>query len=188
MTGRTQWNPYPEAMERLLLDQIILTDYGQFDLVWGPNGGFDGNFDHFFSGQVNGLVGASEPDGVYVNLARRSGGSPVRIILMDTPPAVDVGSWEDVVEVSFTLPEATEMRWYTWAGESWGILDDLPAGSYRLRVSAKGRDKGHSGEFSDHAVDAYLLQMWPAPPQPDAVLSIGSEDASYWHREVGKRR
>lgn len=175
-------------MKRVLLDQIVLTDYGQFDLVWGPNGGFDGNFEHFFSGQVNGLVGASEPDGVYVNIARRSGGSPVRIVLMDTPPTGDVGSWEDVVEVSFILPEANEMKWYTWAGESWGLLGGLPAGSYRLRVSAKGRDEGHAGEFSEHPVDAYLLQMWPAPPHPDAVLLTGSEDANYWHREIGHRR
>jgi hypothetical protein len=57
------------------MDQTVDTDYGQFDLVWTEAGGFDGNFDRFFAGQVNGLVGASDPDGVYVNLARRSGGS-----------------------------------------------------------------------------------------------------------------
>ena len=80
------------------------------------------------------------------------------------------------------------MGWSTWAGENWGVLDGLPPGSYRLRVSAKGRDQGHADDFSDHPVDAYLLQMWPAPPQADSVLRAGSEDARYWHREVVNRR
>ena len=164
------------------------TTHPQFDLVWSESGGFDGNFDRFFAGQVNGLVGASDPDGVYINLARRSGGSPVSIVLMDAPPVDNEASWEDVVEVSFILPEGQEMRWITWAGESWGALGTIPPGSYRLRVSAKGRDQGHADEFSEHSVDAYLLQMWPAHPQPDTVLRTGSEDGRYWHGEVGGRR
>lgn len=170
------------------MDQIIDTDYGQFDLVWTETGGFDGNFDRFFAGQVNGMVGASDPDGVYVNLARRSGGSPVRIVLMDTPPMDNDAPWEDVVEVSFVLPEGHEMRWSAWAGETGGALSGIPPGSYRLRASANGRDQGRDGEFSKDPVDAYLLQLWPAPLQPDAVLRLGSEDGRYWHHEVGNRR
>ncbi|WP_162943814.1 hypothetical protein [Arthrobacter celericrescens] len=175
-------------MERLLLDQIVETDYGQFDLVWSESGGFDGNFDRFFAGQVIGLVGASDPHGVYINLARRSGGSPVSIVLMDAPPADDEASWEDVVEVSFIFPRGHELRWITWAGENRGMLGAIPPGGYRLRVSARGRDQGHAGEFSEHPVDAYLLQMWPAHSQPDTVLRTGSEDGRYWHGEVGNRR
>lgn len=60
-------------MERVLADEIIETDYGQFDLVWSADGGFDGEADRFFANQVNGLVGAADQNGVYVNLARRSG-------------------------------------------------------------------------------------------------------------------
>jgi len=179
--------PYPDAVEKLLFDQVVETDYGQFDLVWSRDGGFDGDFDRVFAGQNNGLVGAADPDGVYINLARRSGGSPVRIVLMDEP-AMDDPSWEDVVEVSFALPEGHEMQWSTWAGANRGTLEGLPPGSYRLRVSATGRDQGHAGEFADHPVDAYLLQIRPAPPQPDSILRIGSEEARYWHREVGNRR
>lgn len=175
-------------MERVLLDQVVDTDYGQFDLVWTENGGFDGDFDRFFAGQVNGLVGAAGPDGVYVNLARRSGGSPVRIVLLDKAPTGNDSAWEDVVEVSFILPVGYDMRWQTWAGESGGMLGGLPHGSYRMRASAKGRDEGQAGEFSEDPVDAYLLQVWPAPPQPDAVLRTGSEDGRYWHDEVGNRR
>lgn len=71
---------YAEAVERVLLDQVIQTDYGQYDLVWGEDGFFDGDFDRSYQGQINGLVGAANPQGVHVNLARRSGGSPVRIV------------------------------------------------------------------------------------------------------------
>lgn len=179
---------YPEAVERVLLNQVIQTDYGQFDLSWNEDGLFDGDFDRSFKGQINGLVGAANPNGVHVNLARRSGGSPVRIVLLDTPPETDDRSWEDIVEVSFALPEGHQMSWSTWFGENWGVLDGLPPGSYRLRVSATGRDEGHAGEFAEGTVDDYLLQLWPAPWQPDAILRTSSQDASYWHREVGSRR
>lgn len=73
-------------MERVLLDDIIRTDYGQFDIGWSEGAGFDGNWDRFFNGQVNGLVGAADPGGVYINLGRRSGGSRVRIVLLDGAP------------------------------------------------------------------------------------------------------
>jgi hypothetical protein len=132
-------------VEKLLLDQVVRTDYGQFDLVWTQDGGFDGDFDRVFAGQVNGLVGAADPDGVYINLGRQSGGPPVRIVLMDEP-AMDDPSWEDVVEVSFVLPKGHEMQRSSWAGANRGTLEGLPPGSYRLRVSATGRDPGHAGE------------------------------------------
>jgi hypothetical protein len=51
-------------MERVLLDEVIHTDYGQFDIVWSHQAGFDGNWNRFFKGQVNGLVGAADVGGV----------------------------------------------------------------------------------------------------------------------------
>lgn len=176
------------AVKRVLLDQVIDTDYGQLDLVWTEEGGFDGDFDRFFDGQVNGLVGASDSDGVYINLSRRSGGSSVRVVLLDEPPAGEDAAWEDVVEVSFFLPADHSMRWSSWAGESGGTLSGVPSGSHRLRVSTRGRDQGSDGEFSEDLVDFYLLELWPAPLQPDIVVRTGSEDGRYWHNEVGHRR
>jgi hypothetical protein len=174
-------------VERILLDQVIETDYGQFDLSWDGGIGFDGNFDRVFDGQVNGLVGAAHPGGVYLNLARRSGGSPMRIVLCDSPPEDDP-SYQDVVEVSVEIPPGADVRWMSWAGESGGVLRDVAAGAYRLRVSALDRDFGTEREFEVGAVDAYLLQLWPGPPEPDVIVRIGSRDAEYWHREVGTRR
>lgn len=173
-------------MERVLMDQVVETDYGQFDLVWADDYGFDGDFDRFFAGQLNGLVGASSGEGLYMNLARRSGGSPVRIVLLDDSPALDE-SWEDVVEVSVSVPAGSDPSWTAWAEMQGGPLD-LPPGDYRVRVSAKGRDAGREGEFADGPVDRYLVELWPAPAAPDAIIRAASTDADYWHREVGSRR
>jgi hypothetical protein len=174
-------------MTRVLLDQVIETDYGQFDLLWDDGYGFDGDFDRFFGDQVNGLVGAASGHGLYVSLARRSGGSPVRIVLLEEAPPLRDDEWEDVVEVSTTVSPGAKPSWSSWAGETSGPLD-LPAGTYRVRTSARGRDAGHDGEFADGPVDHYLLEFWPAPAQPDSIVRTTSDDARYWHREAGSRR
>ncbi|SEE86719.1 hypothetical protein SAMN04489740_2853 [Arthrobacter alpinus] len=180
--------PYPDLMEIVLLDQVVKTDYGQLDVIWILDGGFDGDSDRYFAGQVNGLVGASASSGVYINLARRSGGSHVRMVLREAPPANDDARWEDVVEVSFAIPTGHEVRWCSWAGESWGALKAIIPGSYRMRVSASGRDEGRDGEFFHGVVDTYLVQLWPDNLKPDAILRATSEDGQYWHREFGSRR
>ena len=175
-------------MERVLLDDVVRTDHGQLDVLWSDDVGFDGNGDRFFHGQLNGLVGAADPGGVYVALARRSGGSRVRVVLLEAQPPPAPVRYEDVVEVSITVPGGSGVRWVSWAGESSGDLDGVGPGTYRLRVSAYGRDAGRAGEFAEGVVDEYLLQLWPAAGAPDAVVRVGSADARYWHRELGARR
>jgi hypothetical protein len=149
-------------MECVLFHDVVHTDYGQFDVMWSDGTGFEGDFDKFFDGQINGLVGVAD-DGVYVNLARRSGGSRVRIVSHAVEPAAPDLRYEDVVEVSMAIPEAARVRWSTRAGEKSGELPGIEKGRYRLRVSAHGRHAGHDGEFADDVVDEYLLELWPAP-------------------------
>jgi hypothetical protein len=170
-----------------LLDDVVETDYGQFDITYDGEGGFDGDADRFFSGQVNGLVGAADPHGLYLVLARRSGGSRVRIVRTDREPEIDP-SWEDVVEVSTRIPAAGSVGWVTWGGEMMGDLPGLTSGDYRVRVSARGRDAGANDEFADGVVDHYLVELWPAPPADDAILRTTSKDAAYWHSSWGGRR
>lgn len=160
----------------VLLDMTVMTDYGLFDLVWDAGVGSNGD-PEIFAGQVNGLVGAGVPDGVCFTLARRSGGSRLTILsVQDAPPPSEV-SWEDVVEVSVVLPSAGRVRWQTWAGESTGELPALSPGPHRLRVSARDRDRA----ASDDELDTYLVEIWPASWQPDAILRTTSANARYWH-------
>ena len=175
-------------MERVLVDKVMMTDYGQLDLAWGDSVGFDGDFRRYFTGQTNGLVGAAAGDGVYLNLARRWGGSPVRIVERDSPPGDPEPHWEDVVEVSFTLPPASEPRWCTWAGQDGGDLDLAP-GTYRLRVSARGRDAAQrEGHDTDVTLDAYLVEIWPAPRSADAIVRSETDEGRYWHDEMARYR
>lgn len=110
----------------------------------------------------------------------------MRIALLSTAPGPLGEGFEDVVEVSTTVPEGNAPRWMSWAGETWGALPDLRPGTYRLRVSARGRDAGRQDEFAIGVVDEYLVQLWTADPAPDALLRLGSDDAAYWHRELGR--
>jgi hypothetical protein len=160
-------------MERVLLDEVVQTDYGQFDLVWDDRGGFDGDVDRFFNGQVNGWVGAADRNGVYVILARRYGGSPVRIVLRDSVPDAD-DSFQDIVEVSITIPPGAVLRWMSWAGETSGELTDVPSGTYRVRVSARDRDLGASGDVAEELLDGYLLELWPSSVETDAPEPPGA--------------
>jgi hypothetical protein len=150
-------------MAQVLLDEVIHTDYGQFDLVWTQDGGFDGDPDRFFDGQVNGLVGAADPAGVYLNLARRSGGSHVRILLHDVEPALPPAEFDDVVEVSTSVPADAEPLWTAWGGETIGDLVGLHPGDFRMRVSAAGCRRGTSPPRRGHA---YLVEMWPPRSHP----------------------
>ena len=176
-------------MEQVLLDDVVDTDYGQLDLVWSDDAlGFDGDIGRFFDGQVNGLVGAADREGVYLNLARRSGGSRVRVVLLDEEPPLPPHRYEDVVEVPIAVPDGAVVRWTSWAGETSRALVGIVPGTYRLRVSAHGRDAGHAGEFDEGVVDEYQLELWPAVLIEDAVLRVGSDDARYRHQEIGGRR
>jgi hypothetical protein len=171
----------------VLMDETVETDYGQFDIVWGEDGAFVGDWDVSFAGHVNGLVGAANPCGVYVNLSSR-GGAPVRIVLEDAAPELPEERYEDVVEVSVIIPPGAVATWQSWAGESQGALAGLSPGSYRLRVSAHGRAAARRIGREDGATDEYLLQFWAAEPASDAVVRVGSADAEFWHREIGGRR
>jgi hypothetical protein len=68
-----------------------------------------------------------------------------------------------VVEASFR-PATAKVQ---WGGESWPLAPI----DYRVRYSATGMDRAR-GRYTllEPPVDRYLLQLWPAPPAPDAVI------------------
>ena len=172
-------------MVRLLMDEVVETDYGQLDIWFSDDVEDDGDVQSTFSGQVNGVAGAATPGRIYLNLGRRSGGSPVRIEAHDGVVPCDA-EWEDVVEVSTVVgSRAMRVDQLGWR-ERWPVV--LPPGPHRIRVCARGRDAGDEDEFADEAVDFYLIQLWPAPVEPDAILRVGSRNARYWHETWGSNR
>lgn len=176
-------------MKQILFDDIVYTDYGQFDFEWQPEGGFDGDYDRIFASQTNGLVGAAHAEGVYVNLARRFGGSRVQICLFEVEPPLLDADYEDVVEVSTVVPPDADPMWVSWAAESSGQLPDLRPGTYRVRVSARGRDDaGDGGVAEGLVVDEYVIEFWPSDEADDKIVRVGTDNAKYWHAEVGSRR
>lgn len=175
------------ATTGVLFDDVVFTDYGQFDLVWSGGIGFDGDWPKHFAGHGNGLVGTAHDSGVYVNLARRSGGSQVRIVLFESEPPAASPYYVDVVEVSIVVPPGNDAGWQSWAGESGGSLDAIDPAAYRVRVSAHGRDAGDAGEFAEGVVDEYVIELWPEAARHDEIVRVGSENAAYWHREIGGR-
>lgn len=130
-------------------------------------------------GQANGLCGAAVPGALAMTTGTHTGAVPVRAELHDTEPAFPE-DWEDVVEVPLELSAGQ----YVLTAFGWGAeIGPLPAGAFRARWCATRMDEGYDGARldDDPETDRYLLQLWPAPSAPDAVLRQGSDCAAYWH-------
>jgi hypothetical protein len=140
--------------------------------------------DECFSGQQNGLCGAAADGALFVITGLHTGDVGFTVELHDEAPPID-DAWEEIVEASYqpTGPAAL----VTWAGDggSWPL--DLNEVDYRVRDCGWGMDAGHqAGPPTDGEplVDRYLLQLWPAPPEPDRVIKVTSAQAAYWHKSA----
>lgn len=98
--------------------------------------------------------------------------------LTDTAPGEPDTGWEDVVELSVTTTGpmvVTEL-----VENDPQVPLTMEPGSYRVRVSARGRTASADGNQIDDAgssaepVEWYLLQAWPAPPAEAAVILLDS--------------
>jgi hypothetical protein len=143
----------------------------------------DPDLDESRRGQVNGLLGAAVPGVLSLVTGTHTGDVPFRVEWHDTQPPLD-GSWEDVVEASFDVA-GRDMRL--------AAFDDarevrVPAiGPHRVRLCAAGFQAGtleENVEEGEPAPDRYLLQLWPAPAAPDAILRVSGQAAQYWHDET----
>jgi hypothetical protein len=75
------------------------------------------------------------------------------------------------------------MTW--WAFDEGGPVRFEQTGSHRARYHASGMDAAHQADHrgdDEPEIDRYLLPLWPAPMEPDAILRQTSEHAAYWHR------
>ena len=164
---------------QVLFDGVMEVQYAFLHLLpWNTP------FDDVISargGQANGLSGAAQPGVLAMTTGLWMGAVPVRVEALDRAPS-SAGDWEEVVEVSLTAGTTQ----YGLSAFDSGAEVTLPApGSYRVRWSASGMQEASAGPDvrmdDDPALDRYLLQLWPAPPAPDAVLRQTSEIAAYWH-------
>lgn len=162
----------------MLFEDDVYVHYGQFSVLSQPELNIDGEVR---AGQVNGLCGAAVPGSLFLVTGLHTGEVRLTVELHDRPvPLAD--EWEEVVEVSFR-PETGSVRLVQWAGEaSWPLA--LAEVDYRVRYCATGMDAAsdQDSRFDDEPrFDRYLLQFWPAPPAPDAVLRQTSDSAAYWN-------
>jgi len=112
----------------------------------------------------------------------RVGGVGFTVELHDSRPALDE-TWEEIVEVPFR-PVSEETKLRQWNGKNrWEL--GLEVRDYRVRYSAIGMDDGSGKNVREddepQTDDRYLLQFWPAPPEPARLLKQTSGTAANWH-------
>jgi hypothetical protein len=131
-------------------------------------------------GQSNGLCGAAIQGALSLVTGLHTGAVPLRIEFTDDEPPLD-DAWEDVVEVSFTT-STKKLLLSTF--EAAMPLRLLRAGTFRVRYCGTGLDPANKTDVrseGDPELDRYLLQFWPAPHAPDAIVRETSDIARYWH-------
>ena len=164
----------------IVFDQEIHVHYWQFYVESRAERVLEG-LTESRGGQANGLCGAAVPGLLFLTTGLHTGHTRVTVELLDVLAQVG-DEWEDVVEASFR-PATGKVALVQWAGAaSWPL--PLASIDYRVRYSATGMDRTRGRDTllaRESLLDRYLLQLWPAPLAPDAVICETSRCAAYWH-------
>lgn len=165
----------------VLLDRVVLTDYGIFVIFWDWEGCVP-DPDEVFRGQHNGIIGTGRSDCVYFFLAGGFGYSRVRVQVTKDEPRLLDAEWGDVVEVSVEFPTSEFVRWTTTQDLDGGELPEPAPGSYRVRLSEldRGAASRRPGTQDDPATDG-LIELWPHSPEPDRIVRLNSASARSMH-------
>ncbi|WP_432118740.1 hypothetical protein [Streptomyces sp. bgisy032] len=162
------------------VDGEVHVHYGQIYVESDPDGDGPG-LAEAFAGQSGGLCGAAAPGTLWLRTGLHTGDVGFTVEVHEQAPPLDP-EWEDVVEVSFR-PLSTDSMLVQWAGEAaWPL--GLEETGYRVRYCAQGMDRAHHEDTrlgEEPQLDRYLLQFWPAPPEPDRVLKQTSWIAAHCH-------
>jgi hypothetical protein len=167
---------------KVLFSGEVYVDLGQF-FVESEEKVNDGRYDLFqaFIGQEGvGLCGCATDGMLMLLTGLMYGDVGLTVEVHDSRPAPDE-TWEDIVEVPFR-PASEHTMLEQWNGkDSWELA--LERRDYRVRYSGTGMDAAHSQNNRDEGqpqADRYLLQFWPAPPEPARVLKQTSCQAENW--------
>ncbi len=140
--------------------------------------------DRAVRGQANGLLGAQVRGVLGLNVPGLYGKYRTRVELFESEP--EVPSWcEDVVEVPFRSAGEIAMGSFEYFEPAWHVQ----SGTYRVRECVTGLDQAATEEEFDgddyHTYTGrHLLQLWPAPLEPDEVVRVGSRWAERRHRRT----
>ncbi|MFH8499115.1 hypothetical protein [Streptomyces coeruleorubidus] len=177
-------SPSPDEEELIVRRPVegeVHVHYGQIYVETDPDD-FGPGLSEAFAGQRAGLCGAATPGALWLNTGLHTGDVGFTVEVHEEAPPLDP-SWEDVVEVSFR-PVSADSALVEWGGgASWQL--GLEETDYRVRYCATGMDRASERDIrldGEPPLDCYLLQFWPAPPEPDRVLKQTSQAAAYWHR------
>jgi hypothetical protein len=120
----------------------------------------------------DGLIAATAGLAI-VSTGTQSGWVAVRMAVVDAAPVLDADGWDEVAEVSLSaVPDSPGLSVISdgTGPDELAALTPAGAGSYRVRVHARGRDTGAAADVVAGApVEEHLIQVWPAPPAPQAV-------------------
>ncbi|GAB2636212.1 hypothetical protein ABI214_17500 [Prescottella soli] len=151
--------------------------YGQFYIA--EPGAFGEDMGNGFAGQRNGLCGTAEPGVAWFVTGLHTGTVALTVQVMSGAPD-EVGDWEEAVEAPLTVRRSDGLELQEWGGDIVGDALPLSPGTYRVRYCATGMDTGHDMDTGE-GPDRYLVTIWPATPEPDAVVRQTSQNAAYWH-------
>ncbi len=164
---------------KVLVSGEVDVDFGQIFVV---SGGDDSDLYDAFTGQEGvGLCGCATDGTLLLLTGLYVGGVGLTVESHDSRPALDE-TWEEIVEVPFRpVSEQTVLR--QWNGKArWEL--GLEQRDYRVRYSATGMDAAsrlNNRDDGQPQADQYLLQFWPAAPEPARVLKQTSRQAARWH-------
>lgn len=152
-TGRT-YGPEPVCVD---WHQFVLAEDGDSSNPWGH--------------VSNGLVTPGPAGGATIHTGIANGNVAVSIELRDQASPADTAVWDQWEEIAEVTVEAATGRLIVAA-----LIADAPdlpplstrgAGTYRVRVHARGRDIAYDASLVEGIVEDYLIQVWPGPPGPE---------------------
>jgi hypothetical protein len=152
-----------------MINTRLSIEDGQY---WVTDGNPDADLARPDPGGDNGLVGVAAGLAIVVT-GTQFGNVGLIVATGDSDPGLNLGGWDDVVEVSFTPGQGGQGLGITSGGLGPDSLQALTAGgtgTYRVRVHARGRDAGAEQDVvTDNPVEQHLLQIWPAPAAAELI-------------------
>ncbi len=126
------------------------------------------------------------PADLIIQTGSQYGPYDVTLRTVEGPPALD-SSWEDVSEISVTCEPRIGVDELLDVPADWV---EIAGGTYRVRVSARGRtescareyafpegDDGEDEDAVEEPLEHYLVEVWPAAATPPVVLREDSQFA-----------